>query len=322
MRKRPSVDDIKAASQTKKDAQYQKRIKNLEKQLALTQDRLSRLKSSRWRIPTSKKTKKSAGGFVRVIIPDTHGCIVDKPSIRAVLGDLESLRPREIVWLGDHLDCGGFLAQHHTTNYVAQTEYSFEEDVNATNHLIDAVQAVCPKAVHHMLQGNHERRLETWALTQAQRDQRDANFLIDLVGARSQLHIEKRGINYYDQGQFYMGLPIPATIKLGHCYFTHGHSSARHTADVMLKAFGHNVVFGHVHRMQAATTKTVKEGVIGAWCPGCICELQPLWRHTSPTEWNHGYAIQLVQSDGSFLHINVPLIAGKSYLIQLTQEIT
>ena len=59
--------------------------------------------------------------------------------------------------MGDHLDCDGFLAQHHVWGFVAETEYTFEDDV-AANVMLDSVQKICPKAKLTYLSGitNHE----------------------------------------------------------------------------------------------------------------------------------------------------------------------
>ena len=52
----------------------------------------------------------------------------------------------------------------------------------------------------------------------------------------------------------------------------------------------------------------------GAWCCGYLGRAQPLWRHSDPTDWTQGYGVQLVRPNGDFLHINTPIIEGKSYL--------
>ena len=54
---------------------------------------------------------------------------------------------------------------------------------------------------------------------------------------------------------------------------------------------------------------------------GYLGTIQPLWMHSDPSDWTHGYGLQLVRSDGDFLHINVPIIDGRSYLMQLTSKV-
>jgi len=139
-----------------------------------------------------------------------------------------------------------------------------------------------------------------------------------MFGVEQVLNLEQRRIAFYRQGETYDDLPVPGTIRRGLCHFTHGISTAQNAAARTLDSFGGNIVYFHTHRADSATKRTVKEGVIGAWNPGCLCRLQPLWQDTKITNWSHGYAIQLVQDDGSFLHINVPIINGRSYLVDFT----
>lgn len=297
------------------------RIAELEKLVDKQANQIEKLRKSNFRLPTGKRTKASKGAFCRVIIPDTHGCVVEPGAIAAFFADLEKINPAEIIMLGDHLECGGFLAQHHTLGYVAQTEYTFEDDVIACNQLLDRVQELAPNASIDYIEGNHERRIEQWCVNQAVKNSQDAEYLRRMFSASAVLSLEKRGINWIRQGVFYDDVAIPATIRRGFCYFTHGSSTAQHAASEHVKRFGGNVVYGHSHRADSYIIRTVKEGSIGAWSPGCLCKLQPLWQHTNPTTWTHGYGLQSVNSDGSFLHINVPIINGKSYMQPLVKAI-
>lgn len=256
------------------------------------------------------------GSFVRVVIPDSHGCYADMPAVAALLGDIATLAPREIVWLGDHLDCGGFLAQHHTTHYVAQADYTFEDDCAHANHLLDRVQLAAPHATHHYLEGNHERRIETWICTFTMRTARDAAMLRRMLSPEVVLSLTKRGIPYYGLASHHMGLRVRGTIKLGHCYFVHGISTAKHAAAATLAKFGAPVVFGHTHRAEVYTGELVNTavGAIAAWCPGCLCVRAPMYLHGNPAGWTSGYAVQLVAKDGTFLHLQIPIVDGRSYL--------
>lgn len=303
-------------------ADDKKRIKHLEALTKKQAGRIERLSKTRYQIPKAPKRVRGAASHTRIAIPDTHGCFVDQAALAALVGDLTSMSDsiKEIVLLGDHLDCGAFLAQHHTIGYVAEAEYTFEDDVDAANHLLDRVQAACPRAVIHYLEGNHERRIEKFCVTSALQQKATASYLTKMFSTESVLHLAKRGIHYYKQGRFYDGLRIPATIKLGRCYFTHGNRTGTHAASAMLRDFGGNVVYGHTHRTDMASGRTVKDGEMGAWSPGCLCRQQPLWMHTQVTNWSHGYGLQLVREDGDFLHINVPIIDGKSYMMQLTAK--
>lgn len=232
-------------------------------------------------------TRHERGEFIRVIVPDSHGSAIDRPAAAAFLGDLQQLAPKEIILLGDHVDCGGFLAQHHVLGYVAQTDYSYADDVAAANTFLDEIQKAAPRAVIHYIEGNHERRVETWCVTQTLRHERDCELLRRAFAPEFLLHLGRRGIRYYRQSAFHIN-QVPGTIKLGKCYFWHGTSTAKHAASRNLEQIGGNVVYGHTHREDHAARRPVHVGDIGAWCPGCLCQSQPLWQHTRPTDWTHG----------------------------------
>jgi hypothetical protein len=50
-----------------------------------------------------------------------------------------------------------------------------------------------------------------------------------------------------------------------------------------------------------------------------MSEKQPLWQHSKPTQWTHGYQLQLISGDGDFLLINIPIINGRSLLLPLLE---
>jgi len=297
------------------------KVKLLESQLDMASKQLERSNASKFKLSLGKSKKKKGSGFCRVIIPDSHGSAINKKAANAFLHDLDYIKPAEVVMLGDHIDCGGFLAQHHTLGYVAQTEYSFVDDAIAANVFLDEIQKRTGKVETDYLEGNHERRIENWIVTQTLGKKKDAQFLQSMFSIESTLNISKRGFRLIEQGKFYDKVKLPATIKKGNCYFTHGSSTAKHAAAVHVAKFGGNVVYGHTHRADSYIGKNVKDGMIGAWCPGCLSELQPLWQHTNPTDWSNGYGLQMVKSNGRFLHINVPIVAGVSLLSPLIDEL-
>lgn len=301
-------------------ADKDKRIKELEKCLEEQAIALERARRPRQKLQPASRSKGSSSDFIRVIVPDTHGASVDPLAIKAFLADLAAIKPRQVVMLGDHVDCGGFLAQHHTLGFVAETTTSFEDDVTAANSLLDAVQKyAAPGADIHQIEGNHEQRIEKWCVTQSVGNPANARYLAGMFSTEKVLSLESRGIHFYKQGCRYMDLSIPATIRLGRCYFTHGIRVGVHAAKSTLGDYGANVVFGHTHRIQQHQSSMVDRGGLCAWNVGCLCKLQPYWRHTQITGWGHAYGLQFVKENGDFLHITVPIIDGRSYLVSLTE---
>jgi predicted phosphodiesterase len=250
--------------------------------------------------------------LTRVIVPDSHGAHIDKPARDAFLRDLRRLDAKEIILLGDHLDCGGTFSTHQRS-YTNEITESYSSDCREANLFLDRIQSACPKAVIHYIEGNHEAHVERWASREFQCEE-DAVSLLRDFGPSAKLKLKSRGIRYYRRGEFYMGCSIPGTIKLGKCYFTHGISHSKHATQSHLERFGANVVHGHTHRAQSSVERTVSSDGHGAWCPGTLAKLQPLYRHTAPSSWSHGYAVQFVAKSGRFVHFNVPIMSGRSML--------
>ncbi len=305
------------------------KLKQLEAQLKrersakeMLEQTLDRLRGSRVKLRLDRKAKASKGGVtLRVIVPDSHGCFVDQSAASAMLADIKLLKPSSIILLGDHLDCGGFLAEHHTWGYVAETDYTFEDDVEATNQFLDQLQSAAPQATIEYLEGNHERRIEKWIVTDALRSGKgsrsDVKMLNSMFSTQTVLGLDRRKIPIYKQGEWYDGCHVPGTILRDNCYFTHGQFTSKAAAAAHLAKYNSNIWFGHTHRMDMATKRTVSSGPIGAWNPGCLCQLQPYWMHQNLTDWVNGYGIQLVQRGLGHLNLQIPIINGVSYLSPL-----
>lgn len=291
-----------------------KRIAELEKLVEKQAEQIEQLRQrKKFSLPAGRK-KTTGKSFVRVIIPDTHGAHIDKEAAGAFLRDLEMLKPAEVIRLGDHLDCGGFLAQHHTLGFVPETEYSFEDDVDAANAFLDETQRRAGGAEDWYIIGNHEARIEKWIIKQTLSHRKDAAFLFRLFGPENVLALEKRGIKVVKRDQCYHGLRKRGTIKLEKCAFMHGTRTGVYAAKHSLDDISYNVVFGHTHRISSFVKETL-HGTIGAWSVGCLCSLNPLYGDTKVSNWAHGYGIQVVSREGGqFMHITVPILRGESYL--------
>ena len=305
------------------------KLKQLEAQLKrersakeMLEQTLERLRGSRVKLRLDRKAKASKGGVtLRVIVPDSHGCFVDQAAASAMLADIKLLKPSSIILLGDHLDCGGFLAEHHTWGYVAETDYTFEDDIEATNQFLDQLQSAAPQATIEYLEGNHERRIEKWIVTDVLKKGKGSRgsvkMLNSMFSTQTVLGLDRRKIPIYKQGEWYDGCHVPGTILRDNCYFTHGQFTSKAAAAAHLAKYNSNIWFGHTHRMDMATKRTVSSGPIGAWNPGCLCQLQPYWMHQNLTDWVNGYGIQLVQRGLGHLNLQIPIINGVSYLSPL-----
>jgi hypothetical protein len=136
------------------------------------------------------------------------------------------------------------------------------------------------------------------------------------------LQLQKRGIRYHRLSDYHDGLPTPGLIKRGPLLLTHGWSTAKHAASAHLMKSGACIAYGHTHRSDYASQRTTASGLIAAWSPGCLCQLHRLWNHSLPTDWSHGYLLQLTNSEtGHFQMIHVAIEQGESFLGPMIEQI-
>ena len=224
--------------------------------------------------------------------------------------------------LGDLVGCDGFLAEHHVITYLSQSKYSYTEDIEHANHHLDELQKVSPNASIHYIEGNHETRVERWINDVCRRSDKDREFLRKALAPEYLLSIKERGIKYYRRSEFY-NVSLPGAIKLGKCVFVHdaGHGG-KNAARTVLDTWATNVVFGHTHKGDEARSDKPGTGPIGSFNPGCLCERQPLWNHSKPGQWTHGYGLQVVCPSGLFQHINVGILEGQSTLSDFVERLS
>lgn len=256
----------------------------------------------------------------RFIIPDSHGLHIDPAAESALIRDLRNVRPKHIILLGDHLDCGGTFSAHQRT-YTLEMSETYADDCKAANNFLDRIQEAAPSAEIDYLEGNHEQHVERWAARNFER-RKDADMLVEKFGPEAVLQLKDRGIKYFKRTERYQGLSIPGTIKRGKCYFTHGIAVGRAGAQRHIDRFGANVVFGHCHISISLIERTVTSDGHGAWSPGTLAKLQPLYMHTAPSNWSQGYALQELAKSGRFLHLQVPIHKGKSLLMDTARALT
>lgn len=297
-------------------------LASAEAKIQHLEDALEKARTARrpQKIPAAGRRRRLKGDKVRMLFGDLHGSYQDPTAVARVLADVKSMQPDEIILGGDMVDCGGFLAQHHTLSYLPQLEYTYEEDLAAAGAFLDALSAAAPKASIEYIEGNHESRVEKFAIKQALSNRTDSNWLVRQLAPQYQLKLKERGIPYYRSSEHYDGLTVPGWIKRGKIYITHAISTAKHAAAQAISKTAGNVIYFHSHRADTYTTNLVNSGVVSAWNPGCLCKRQQLYMHTNPSGWAHGYALQFVAGSGNFLHLQVPILDGESLLPDLLKR--
>lgn len=295
---------------------HAERVKHLTKMLDDLAEKQKRICGSQYRLNLPKARKPpTRGGYLRVIAGDLHGQQMDPAAFGAFVRDLKAINPREIIILGDWIDCGGWLSEHPTL-HMGETEGSFADDILAGNQSLDAIQDAAPNARIEYLEGNHEWRIIKTLLKMTRGNQADANWLKKSFGVKALLNLEERGIEFYRHDVQHDGLAIRGTIKRGDWLFTHGpfKSAGKTAPDRNLMRLKGNFCQGHIHRMLHATQQSANDQTLHAYSFGCLCKMMPLWMANSPTDWAHGYGLQEVAKDGTAATYPIEIRDGASRL--------
>lgn len=271
----------------------------------------------RARVPKSRPAKSGSakGGFVRMFFGDSHGAHQDEKAVAAVLRDIAVIRPKEIVHVGDALDCNGFLTEHSVLGVVPELDVTFEDDQLAANGFLDAIQKAAPDAKMTLIEGNHEHRLKRWACKVALTNRRNADYLLRALSPDVVLNAEKRGIRYIHRDRYYDGLNVSGTAVVDPWAIAqHGEGfSGEYAAFHALRRNKKSTFFGHNHRLGVAYGEGVDARLV-ACNTGCLCKIRPVYGLTVVTGWLHGYILQFVHPKSGFLAFPVPIVNGKSYL--------
>jgi len=265
-------------------------------------------------------SKPATADTVRVSFGDVHGMMMDVAAVNAMLADVKRLGPDEIVIGGDLLECGGWLAKHQPIGFVALCDYTYQEDVQAATRFLDELREAAPRAKIYYLEGNHEDRVERWIVDQVMASKRDAAFLHSLASPSALLRLKERGISYYRRSEIYgEGLPR-GWLRLGKMLFTHSLTYSRNAArDAAQKTAG-NVTYFCTHREDTASIVFPSVGLVKAFNPGCLCQMQPVWKHSDPTSWSQGYAVDYIAPSGNFQRIHVPIWRGESLAVAMVER--
>jgi hypothetical protein len=314
-----STEPIDGERAVKRVIEMQSKIDQIKRERdALRKDRdqllneFTDLRNSR-PVPTSPPKRSIHGKeTVRVACGDVHGMRMDKHAVSAFMQDIKTLNPDEIVLGGDILECGGWLAKHQPIGYVAYCDYTYQEDVKAANLFLDQLQINAPNAVIHYIEGNHEIRVERWIVDQTLAHMRESDFLLKAFGPAALLRLEERGVTYYKRDQIYVKGAPRGWIKLGKMYFTHSLTYSVNAARQAASKTAGNVTYFCTHRRDTATIVFPSVGLVEAYNPGCLSQMQPIWKHSDPTSWSQGYAIEIIAKSGNYQHINVPIWRGES----------
>jgi hypothetical protein len=246
----------------------------------------------------------------RIAIPDSHGNYIDKQAAQACVRDIKKICPDEIVFLGDQVDASGLFSKFKA-QYIREMSYTYKADLHHAKNFFEQVRAAAPKADIYALEGNHEWHVERWIASTF--DPSEAVEAYKAFGPDVRLGLKDMGVKYVRRSEISKGTTSRGILKLSGCYFVHGISQSLWATGKHLDVFGANVCHGHTHRAISIVKRRPTGEIIGGYCPGTLAQLSPLYMHTTPDNWTHGYGLQFVDR-GNLFHYNVPIIGGRTVL--------
>lgn len=222
-----------------------------------------------------------------MVLPDLHVPHHDSKALGCVLAAYHALKPRDVVILGDWLDCEAFSSYPRGSKLEDAAGDFFESEVQPVRKLLTEFEIHSKHLT--FLEGNHEHRVERKLIELGDL----GAALVGLVSPRRLLGQDrKRGWDYVP----YVpkpGHPLPHARLAEDLIAVHGWTFCRHAAAKHLDiARSYSVVHGHTHRAQSYTAREPITGkVLRAWSPGCLTKLQPLYMAHVPTDWVHGFSL-------------------------------
>ena len=161
------------------------------------------------------------------------------------------------------------------------------------------VRAAFPNIPIYFKEGNHCYRMERHLMKYAPVLIGMAEFELPTL-----LRMAETGIEYIrNKRTIHAG-----SLTIGHGDEWRGAGGVNPARWLSLRA-GESMLIGHFHRTSQHIERTVRQTVRGWWSTGCLCELQPAYMPYN--NWNHGFAMVYLNSDGSFEVDNKTIIQGK-----------
>lgn len=238
-----------------------------------------------------------------LIFPDVHLGHHDAPAVRVALKLLDWVRPERVVFLGDVLDAHS-ASSHGASDRREKRAPGYLEEVRLARRLLDHVEGTPGVEEVVFVEGNHEQRVERWAVSLGGL----AEDVADVLSPQAQLsRARQRKFTWVpyvpDEGRLPFHTLAPGLIAC------HGYSTAIHAAAAHLrKAHGLSVVHGHTHRAQDYVTRHPLTGEeLQGHSPGCLSTLQPMWLR-GPNDWTHG--VSVLQERGELWGLSRVAIQG------------
>ena len=219
-------------------------------------------KSEKDKLRTSKRA---------VILSDLQIPFADEKAVEVALDVLRDTKPDQVVLVGDLLDLSAW------SKYIQRPEWASatQDAVIKAHQLLATIRKLAPTAEITVLEGNHDARMEKYALNNAQaafglkRANEPEGWPVLSVPYLTAM--DTLDINYVS------GYPANRHWINKNLQVRHGNIARKgNTAVAVAQEERISTIFGHIHRVetQYLTHHTYDGGkTIGAWSIGCLCDI-------------------------------------------------
>lgn len=234
-----------------------------------------------------------------LILPDLHVPNHDTKALSAVLKYAKKYQWAGVVQLGDFLDVESISAHNRGKPKLVEGK-RLQDEYRAGRRVLDMIQRATDFAKFHYIQGNHEHRIDRFLEEHPQ--------LEGIVDVPLGLGLKERRIDFIRSWE-----DMTKILRIGHAHFHHGHSLSRNHTAAMLRLFGTNIFYGHVHDMQQASAKILgKDKHIIAQSCGHLADPKKLtYTRQAPNNWQSGFIEMHVLPNGYFHHYCVRIFNGE-----------
>jgi hypothetical protein len=286
------------------------------------------------KLPAPRKSAAQASGTVVAVLPDMqigyyrhpNGALEpthDPAAIDAALTLLASIKPDRIVLVGDNLDLPEFGKYRHSPPF----QQTAQPAIDYATTLMARLRALTAGPID-WLAGNHEERLQNWAMDNAR-----AAFGLrqgatpegwPVLSVPHLCRLDEHDVTYHP------GYPASDLWLTSNLKVIHGDrvKSRGSTAHVYLSEHKVSVIYGHIHRRECAyRTREDIDGPaeIMAASPGCLARIDgavPSTRQgldldgrplTRAEDWQQGVGVVTIHDDTTWQYEHARIADGRAW---------
>lgn len=237
--------------------------------------------------------------YAGVVYGDAHAPEHDPRAVRVMCKVIDIVRPNVLIDIGDAGEMASINGWNRSRPRLKENE-RLVKDLKAMYGLSDVIASHTKRGCKKIkMIGNHEHWVETYL-----------DYHPELEGLE--------GINIPDtyEGMGWTVVPWGEFHQEGKLHFHHGDRKGYQTKwhSGQWAMMGRSVVYGHRHDVQTFTQETLQSGgrtdKHRAWSIGCMRKLAPDWMHNRKNNWQQGFGIFYVRSNGMFSFYPVDITNG------------